>query len=766
MRPYGFGVTDKPPSAGGLGRYHLGEPLGGGPTGEVFRAKVYGVAGFERQYALKRFHAALAVDPTTAEILAASARAYAAVSHPHIARLHEYGVAQGQSFVAVELVSGLDVARLLSLSVHVGEPIPRGALLVAIGQIARGVAYAHARGVVHLGICPTNVVISADGDPKLTDFGFLRARLGAQPAEDATLLARLPYLAPEQIEGAAGTPATDVFQLATLAYELLLGDRAFGGKNAGEIAAAIAAGPPPPADLPPPVWEVLAKAFARDPGARHANAGVFADAFEAVVKRLGLPGGRSDLGAAVRRAQARTADLSAGNVSGALSFPLPAPPPSTPGVPLAALFPGGEVPRRTTLATLNVPPPPPARPPPVPTSAVSAGASSPAATSSPPPLPPAPASSPPVSATGSGSSPPVPPAAASSPPPPPPPPPAATSSPPPPPPPSEPAVPVRVGRTSPAARARARRTSIPQPAISEAPRWASAPAPAAVDPTPPPSQPLPPLPPLTMRRSRWPLFVVLLAAAGAGGYLVYDQLFAEAPAEVAVADAGGSRLAALTAADSGLTAVAVKTRPAASPDALPAPALPPAPPDAMPPPPPPPSTRADAPGPPPAVPKPPPPTPPLPVPNETASTAPTPDGRLVIASEPAGAEVFIDGAAKGKTPLELPASGDKHKVALFLPGYKLARTDIEGRGRTQVALEKADHFRGRAGIKVRCATERRLYVTVDDRDTGLMCPTERIAVDLGEHTIGTYDPQSEEVSKQTVRVVETHFSLRVTAPGK
>src|SRR5262249_13665637 len=160
---------------------------GGGPTGEVFRAKVYGVAGYERQYALKRFHAALVVDPTTAEILASSARSYASVSHPHIARLHEYGVAQGQSFVAVQLVGGPDVPRLLSSTVQLGDPVPRGALLVAIGQIARGVAYAHARGIVHLGICPTNVVISADGEPKVTDFGFLRARLGAHPAEDSTL---------------------------------------------------------------------------------------------------------------------------------------------------------------------------------------------------------------------------------------------------------------------------------------------------------------------------------------------------------------------------------------------------------------------------------------------------------------------------------------------------------------------------------------------------------------------------------------------------
>ena len=352
-------MGDQPPATGGLGRYHLGEPLGGGPTGEVFRAKVYGVAGYERQYALKRFHDALAGDPATAEVLASAARAYATLSHPSIARLHEYGVAQGQSFVAVELVGGLDVARLLASDAHTGEPTPRGALVAMLVQVARAVGTAHARGLVHLGLCPTNVVLTADGEPKVTDFGFLRARLGARPADDATLIARLPYLAPEQLEGGAATPATDVFQLATLAYELLAGERPFRGRNGGDIAVAILSGPPAP-ELEVPLWEALAPAFARDPGGRYASAAAFADAVEAAARRAGVAGGRTELAAAVKRAMARTADLTAGNVSGALSFPLPAPPATSPGISLSRLG-GGEVSRRTTLPSLSAPPPP--RPP-------------------------------------------------------------------------------------------------------------------------------------------------------------------------------------------------------------------------------------------------------------------------------------------------------------------------------------------------------------------------------------------------------------------
>ena len=340
-----------------LGRYHLGEPLGGGPTGEVFRSKVYGVAGYERQYAVKRFHTALAADPVAAERLASAARTYATVTHPHIARLAEYGVAGTQAFVAVELVNGVDLMRLISATAALGDPLPRGALLAMLVQVARAVAYAHGRGVVHGGLCPTNVVLSSDGDPKVTDFGFLRARLRGFPAQDPTLVARLPYLAPEQLDGLEATPATDVFVLASVATEVLTGERAFAGKHPQEIAAALRAGVLEKPDIPPPVWEVLTQAFSPTLG-RFSGASAFADAFESAVKKLSLPGGRADLAAAVKRVHARSADLAA-NASGAMSFPLPAPPVSTPGVALTSLFPDGVVPKypvRQTLHAVVVPP--------------------------------------------------------------------------------------------------------------------------------------------------------------------------------------------------------------------------------------------------------------------------------------------------------------------------------------------------------------------------------------------------------------------------
>ncbi|HKA90996.1 MAG TPA: serine/threonine-protein kinase, partial [Haliangiales bacterium] len=349
-----------------LGRYHLVEPLGGGPTGEVFRAKVYGLAGFERQFAVKRFHAALVQDPAASEILAVSARAYGGLSHPRIAAMHELGGA----FMAVELVEGLDVARLLAGTSGAGDPMPLGARLAILAQVARVLAYAHGRGVPHLGICPTNALVTPEGDVKVCDFGILRARLRGRPADDATLSTRLPYLAPEQAAGAPGTPMTDVFALATLGYELVTGERAFAGKTGAEIAARVAVGAPRPPDVPDPVAEVFRRAFLVRAEDRFPDAGAFADALDGSLRRASLPGGRADVAAAVRRALARAAEIQSQGISGAVSFPLPAPPASIPGTPLTDVFPDGQVPTVPVQKTLLGVPPPPlppvAAPPPPP----------------------------------------------------------------------------------------------------------------------------------------------------------------------------------------------------------------------------------------------------------------------------------------------------------------------------------------------------------------------------------------------------------------
>ena len=158
----------------------------------VSRAKVFGVAGFERQFAVKRFAAELTVG-AAAQALSAAARSYGSLEHPRIARMSEFGVAQGQTFTAVEYVAGLDAFRLLQEAKLAGIAIPAGGALAPVSQAARAVGYAHGRGLSHLGLCPTNVIVTVDGDVKVTDFGILAAAMPPRPLDSPRLAQRIRY---------------------------------------------------------------------------------------------------------------------------------------------------------------------------------------------------------------------------------------------------------------------------------------------------------------------------------------------------------------------------------------------------------------------------------------------------------------------------------------------------------------------------------------------------------------------------------------------
>lgn len=303
-----------------VGRYQLLEPIGVGCSGAVWRAKVFGVAGFERQFAVKKFSTELTQSTAMAQALSAAARAYGSLEHPRIARMSEFGVAQGVTFTAVELVPGLDVLRMLAEAKLAGAALAPGGTLTLISQAARAVGYAHGRGLTHLGLAPTNVIVTPDGDVKITDFGILAATLPAKPIDVPRLANRIPYLAPEQIAGEATSAATDVFCLGVIAYELITGARAFPGDKPAQVAAAIVAGPPPEPPLPRPIVRVLQRCLARSPFERFPDARALADALDAALRVAPVPGTRKDIGAQVADTMARLAALNEGGASGMVAL--------------------------------------------------------------------------------------------------------------------------------------------------------------------------------------------------------------------------------------------------------------------------------------------------------------------------------------------------------------------------------------------------------------------------------------------------------------
>jgi serine/threonine-protein kinase len=314
-------VKDSSTATERVGRYQLLEPIGGGANGAVSRAKVFGVAGFERQFAVKRFIPELTVG-ALAQALSTAARSYGSLEHPRIARMSEFGVAEGQTFTAVEYVAGLDVFRLLQEAKLAAVAIAAGGALALVSQAARAVGYAHGRGLSHLGLSPTNVIVTADGDVKVTDFGILAATMPQHPAESQRHASRVPYLAPEQISGEATSAASDVFVLGVIAYELVTGQRAYRGDSPAQIASAILAGPPAEPPLPRPIVRVLQRCLARSPFERFPDARALADALDAALRVAPVPGTRKDVGAQVKTTLERYAALNEGNVSGMVALNL------------------------------------------------------------------------------------------------------------------------------------------------------------------------------------------------------------------------------------------------------------------------------------------------------------------------------------------------------------------------------------------------------------------------------------------------------------
>ena len=139
----------------------------------------------------------------------------------------------------------------------------------------------------------------------------------------------------------------------------------------------------------------------------------------------------------------------------------------------------------------------------------------------------------------------------------------------------------------------------------------------------------------------------------------------------------------------------------------------------------------------------------------------TAHGGWLIESTPPGARVYFDEAEQGVTPLRLPASPDRHTIALVLPGHALYTAQVDGRGVHRATLQPVTPLAGPAGIKVKCKAKGRYYVFVDGVPTGQLCPTERIGVEIGEHTVEVYDLVTEERKSFPARVKETRNSLRV-----
>jgi eukaryotic-like serine/threonine-protein kinase len=271
-------------------RYELDRPISGGGMGSVWRAVD---RRLDRPVAVKLLRRELAADPAFVERFRREARAAGALSHPNVAGVFDYGEHDGQAFIVMELVEGENLAERLART----GPLPWPEALAIAEQVARALAAAHARGLVHRDVKPANVLLGngvaagqaggASGSVpvvKVTDFGIAQA---AQAATTLTgtgmVLGSASYVAPEQASGEQVGPAADLYGLGCVLFEMLTGRAPYQGDNAVALATQHIGGPVPNPralrpELPGTVAAIVLKAMQKQPGQRFASAAAMADA--------------------------------------------------------------------------------------------------------------------------------------------------------------------------------------------------------------------------------------------------------------------------------------------------------------------------------------------------------------------------------------------------------------------------------------------------------------------------------------------------------
>ncbi|HEX4574178.1 MAG TPA: serine/threonine-protein kinase [Gemmatimonadales bacterium] len=252
-----------------VGKFELHELIGEGAMGAVWKAYD---SVIRRYVALKLLSGAVGRSADARERFLREARAAGALQHPNIVTIYDMGESDRQLFIAMELVDGQDLSSLIALR----EPLALERKLDIVIEVLQGLSYAHERGVIHRDIKPSNVRIAADGSVKIMDFGIARLQSGDASGEGA-IVGTPTYMAPEQITNGPITPATDLFAVGCLMYELLSYEKPFEGETVHGVLYQVLTTDPKPLrtmapSIPAALERVVSKALNKVPEERYESA--------------------------------------------------------------------------------------------------------------------------------------------------------------------------------------------------------------------------------------------------------------------------------------------------------------------------------------------------------------------------------------------------------------------------------------------------------------------------------------------------------------
>ncbi len=272
-----------------LAHYLIQEKIGAGGMGVVYRARD---TQLERSVALKVVGEQAQVDETARARLLREARTASALNHPNICTIYEAGVADGETYIAMELVEGQPLSAMIG-----GDGLPVEMAIRYGAQIADALAHAHERGVVHRDLKSANVIITPEGRPKVLDFGLAKRVIEASSAdatrtaepltEAGTVSGTLSYMAPEVLRGEPADARSDLWALGVMLYQAVTGTLPFQGPTGFQISSAILRDSAPPLPVgpggaPPGLAAIIQRLLAKQPGERYQRAGEVRAALEAI----------------------------------------------------------------------------------------------------------------------------------------------------------------------------------------------------------------------------------------------------------------------------------------------------------------------------------------------------------------------------------------------------------------------------------------------------------------------------------------------------
>lgn len=288
-----------------FGEYDLVERIAVGGMAEVWKARVTGLAGFQKTLVVKKILDGLARDEEFVRLFIDEARIAVMLQHHNIVQVFDLGTADGSLYMAMEYVQGEDLSRIVK---RLGErPFPVGLALFITGEVLKALRFAHERrdeqgrslSLVHCDISPQNVLLSQAGEVKITDFGISRAAFQAASLHD-TVRGKYAYMSPEQIENQALDHRSDLFSLGIVLWEVLTGKRLFKGRNKDETLTRVKrAEVPSPRLYRPEISEeveaFVLKALARKADQRYADAAEMLEALGLLMVREGHRATNNDL---------------------------------------------------------------------------------------------------------------------------------------------------------------------------------------------------------------------------------------------------------------------------------------------------------------------------------------------------------------------------------------------------------------------------------------------------------------------------------------